>query len=116
MSAVDAAAAGKKMANAFKDALSSDNLSPIFNALGANLAKGFKDAGGFKAIENRMHGYSGKEEKISDELKTQKRILGAQDQASKLLGRGGGGPSQVELDDKTIKKLADAITNSIPKK
>lgn len=116
MSAADAAATGKKIANAFKDALSSDNLSPIFNALGANLAKGFKDAGGFKAIENRMHGYSGKEEKISDELKTQKRILGAQDQASKLLGRGGGGPSQVELDDKTIKKLADAITNSIPKK
>lgn len=116
MSAADAAKAGKKMASAFKDALSSDNLGPIFNALGANLAKGFKDAGGFKAIENRMHGYSGKEEKISDELKTQKRILGAQDQASKLLGRGGGGPSQVELDDKTIKKLADAITNSIPKK
>lgn len=116
MSAADAAAAGKKMANAFKDALSSDNLSPIFNALGANLAKGFKDAGGFKAIENRMHGYSGKEEKIAEELKTQKRILSAQDNASKLLGRGGGGPSQVELDDKTIKKLADAITNSIPKK
>ena len=56
-----------------------------------------------------------KEEKIAKEVKDQKRILGAQDTASKLLGRGGGGPSQVELDDKTIKKLADAITSSLPK-
>ena len=116
ISAADAAKAGKKMANAFKDALSSDNLSPIFNALGANLAKGFTDAGGFKAIEARMHGYSGKEEKMAEELKTQKRILSAQDNASKLLGRGGGGPSKVELDDKTIQKLADAITKAAPKK
>lgn len=115
MSAADAAKAGKKMANAFKDALSSDILGPIFNALGANLAKGFKDAGGKEMIGNRMKGYSGKEEKIAKEVKDQKRILGAQDTASKLLGRGGGGPSQVELDDKTIKKLADAITSSLPK-
>ncbi len=115
MSAADAAKAGKKMANAFKDALI-DNLSPILNTLGANLAKGFKDSGSFKAIENRMLGRSGKEEKIADEVKTQKRILNAQDTASQLLGRGGGGASKVELDDKTIKKLADAITSSIPKK
>lgn len=115
MSAADAAKAGKKMAKAFSDALSSDNLGPIFNALGANLLKGFKDAGGKEMIGNRMKGYSGKEEKIAKEVKDQKRILGAQDTASKLLGRGGGGPSQVELDDKTIKKLADAITSSLPK-
>lgn len=115
MSAADAAKAGKKMANAFKDALI-DNLSPILNTLGANLAKGFKDSGSFKAIENRMLGRSGKEEKIAEEVKTQKRILNAQDTASQLLGRGGGGASKVELDDKTIKKLADAITSSIPKK
>ncbi len=116
ISAADAAKAGKKIASAFKDALSADNLSPIFNALGANLAKGFKDSGSFKAIENRMLGRSGKEEKIAEEVKTQKRILNAQDTASQLLGRGGGGASKVELDDKTIKKLADAITSSIPKK
>lgn len=115
MSAADAAKAGKKMANAFKDALI-DNLSPILNTLGANLAKGFKESGSFKAIENRMLGRSGKEEKIAEEVKTQKRILNAQDTASQLLGRGGGGASKVELDDKTIKKLADAITSSIPKK
>ncbi len=115
MSAADAAKAGKKMANAFKDALI-DNLSPILNTLGANLAKGFKESGSFKAIENRMLGRSGKEEKIAEEVKTQKRILNAQDTASQLLGRGGGGTSKVELDDKTIKKLADAITSSIPKK
>lgn len=114
MSAADAAKAGKKMANAFKDALI-DNLSPILNTLGANLAKGFKESGSFKAIENRMLGRSGKEEKIAEEVKTQKRILNAQDTASQLLGRGGGGTSKVELDDKTIKKLADAITSSIPK-
>lgn len=117
LSAKDAMKFGKKISDGFKEGLI-DNLSPIFNALGANLAKGFKDSGSFKAIGNRMHGYSGKEEKMADEVKTQKRILSAQDQASKLLGRGGGGgePSKLKLDDETIKKLSNAIADAIPKK
>lgn len=105
---------GKAMGQGFKDVV--DNLSPLFNALGANLAKGFKDAGGFKAIEHRIHGHSGKEEKVADEVKNQKRILAAQDEASKLLGRGSGGSSKLQLDDETIKKLSTAIAESIPKK
>ena len=73
------------------------------------MAKGFKDAGGFSGMKNRMQGLSAKEEKIAEELKNQKRILSAQDNASKLLGRGGGGPSTVQLDKATIEALANAI-------
>lgn len=110
----DAKKFGKAMGQGFKDVV--DNLSPLFSALGANLAKGFKDAGGFKALEHRMAGHSGKEEKVADEIKNQKRILAAQDEASKLLGRGGGGSSKIQLDDETIKKLSTAIADAMPKK
>lgn len=106
--------AGLAMLNAFKSGLV-DSLTPIFDTLGDTLAKGFKDAGGWSEIGQRMLGHSSKETKAGEELKNQKRIIAAQDKASNLLGRGGGGPSTVKLDDASISKLAAEITRNIKK-
>ncbi len=108
--------AGQIMSGEFAKALY-DNLSPVFNVLGDNLAKGFKDAGGWGKIEARLSGLAGKEEKISEELKNQKRILSAQDKASELLGRnrGSGGPTTVRLDDASINKFSSQVAEKINK-
>ena len=53
---------------------------------------------------------SGKEEKLNEAIKEQKRILAAQDKASQLLGRNRGPATQtVRLDDASINQLASTI-------
>ena len=110
----DALRTGKEIAKGFFDALNFDALGPVFSTLGANLAKGFKDAGGLNEIKFRIQGLSSKEIKLEERFKEQKALLAAQDRASKALNRGGesSGPSNVNLSEDSIRKLADAIVNS----
>ena len=101
--------AGQFMAGGFAKALA-DNLTPIFNTLAGDMAKGWKDAGGAGGIEARLKGLAGKEEKLNEAIKEQKRILAAQDKASQLLGRNRGPATQtVRLDDASINQLASTI-------
>lgn len=101
--------AGQFMAGGFAKALA-DHLTPIFNALSGDMAKGWRDAGGAGGIEARLKGLAGKEEKLNEAIKEQKRILAAQDKASQLLGRNRGPATQtVRLDDASINQLASTI-------
>ena len=112
----DALKTGKEISQGILKGLSVDSLGPIFSTLGGNLAKGFKDAGGFKEMYQRIQGLSAKEVKIQERFKEQKGLLAAQDSASRALNRGGeSGPSKVNLSDESIKRLADAIVNSTKK-
>ena len=93
-----------------------DNLTPLFNILGDNLTKGFKDAGGWGKIQSRMLGLSGKEEKISEEIKNQKRILSAQSRANELLGRSrreNSEPTSVKLDSSSINNFANVVADKL---
>lgn len=101
--------AGQFMAGGFAKALA-DHLTPIFNTLAGDMAKGWKDAGGAGGLEARLKGLAGKEEKLNEAIKEQKRILAAQDRASQLLGRNRGPATQtVRLDDASINQLASTI-------
>ena len=107
--------AGQFMAGGFAKALA-DNLTPIFNTLAGDMAKGWKDAGGAGGIEARLQGLAGKEEKLNEAIKEQKRILAAQDKASQLLGRNRGPATQtVRLDDASLNQLARTIQDQLKK-
>lgn len=107
--------AGQFLAGGFAKSLA-DNLTPIFNTLAGDMAKGWKDAGGAGGIEARLKGLAGKEEKLNEAIKEQKRILAAQDKASQLLGRNRGPATQtVRLDDASLNQLAKTIQDQLKK-
>ena len=109
------AKAGQFLAGGFAKSLA-DNLTPIFNTLAGDMAKGWKDAGGAGGIEARLKGLAGKEEKLNEAIKEQKRILAAQDKASQLLGRNRGPATQtVRLDDASLNQLAKTIQDQLKK-
>ena len=67
-------------------------------------------------IEARLKGLAGKEEKLNEAIKEQKRILAAQDKASQLLGRNRGPATQtVRLDDASLNQLAKTIQDQLKK-
>ncbi len=101
------AKAGKELAKAF-----GDNLTAVMSALGGSMAKGFKEAGGWSEIGQRMLGATAKEVAISAETKNQKKIYAAQEKANQLLGKSSEGPQKINLSDESIKKLAETISKS----
>jgi hypothetical protein len=101
--------AGAEFGRGFKDILTN-----ILGSLGGEMAKGFKDAGGWDALKGNLMGKSIKQQAITAEIKNQKKLLAAQDKASELLGRSSG-KNEINLSSHSIERLASSIASKIPR-
>ncbi len=104
--------AGANLANGMASGLK-NALTQMMDMLGGKMAEGFKKSGGWKEIGQMMLGKTSKEMAMQAEIKNQKKIAAAQKSAGVTPGGGNGG--MMELSDKTIEKLADAITKKSTK-
>ena len=104
--------AGANLANGMASGLK-NALTQMMDMLGGKMAEGFKSKGSWKEIGQMMLGKTAKEIAMEAEIKNQKKIAAAQKSAGVTPGGGSGGA--MELSDKTIEKLADAITKKSTK-
>lgn len=101
----------------FKDALGNDfkeTLKNIFKSMGGEFMKGWKEAGGFKAIANAFLGNE-KKSAEKEEIKNQVKILKAQMAAQALVGGKNkeSASAPIDINPESINLLADEIAKRL---